>query len=354
MRRRAAGFRLPPGLTMDPLSHLLLGGAAAYAVSGRSLGRRAIAVGAVAALLPDLDYLIRSGSDPLLAIEHHRGFTHSFLLMPVGGVVGAIPWLAVPSIREKPVPVLLAAFAGYASHAPLDAATTYGTQLFWPFSSYRVGLDWVSIIDPVVTIVLLVGVLAAMVRGSRNSAVAALLLVLAYLGLGAAQRERAIGAQARIASERSHERVRGDAYPTFANQIVWRSLYQAGDTLFMDRIRVPWVGRAAWIPGTAVERITLPDLPIETRADPRTREDFHRFFWFAGGWVARAPDEQDLIGDARYSLRPDRFEPVWGVRLSPGSPAPTRWVDRSRDRDLGADDLWAGVTGSDPRFRPVR
>jgi inner membrane protein len=339
---------------MDPLSHLLAGGAAAYALSGRTLGRRAVAIGAVAALLPDVDFAIRSASDPLLAIEHHRGFTHSLMFMPLGGMVAAVPWLAVRRLRARVGPVLLAAFAGYASHAPLDAATTYGTQLFWPFSSYRVGLDWVSIIDPVVTTVLLVGVLAALVRRSRTGALAALALVVAYIGIGAVQRERAIGAQARIAAERGHQPQRGDAYPTFANQIVWRSLYQAGDSLYLDRIRVPWIGRAAWIPGSAVARLSLSDLPVEIRTDPRTREDFRRFAWFSGGWVARAPADPELIGDARYSLRPDSFEPVWGVRLSPGSPQPTQWVDRSRDRDLRVDELWPTVIGADPRLRPIR
>ena len=38
----------------------------------------------------------------------------------------------------------------------LDAATSYGTRLFWPFSDERAGWDWIAIVDPAFTVPLLV------------------------------------------------------------------------------------------------------------------------------------------------------------------------------------------------------
>jgi inner membrane protein len=338
---------------MDPLTHALLGGAAAFAAVGGRLGRPALLIGAGAALLPDADVFIRSAADPLLLIEHHRGFTHSLAFMPVGGLVAAAPWMASPRLRRQGPWVLLAALLGYASHGPLDAATTYGTQLFWPFSSHRVGLDWVSIIDPTVTLILLLGVAWAAWRADRRPVAGALLLATLYLAAGAAQNARALGVQAEIAALRGHERDRTEAFPSFANNVVWRSYYQVGDTIHVDRVRVPWWGGPKWAPGFSVERLREEDLPHAERADPRVIRDFRRFAWFSDGWVARPPHLEDVVGDARYSLGNEAFDPIWGVRFSPGEQPPTVWIDRTRERRLGVGALWREVTGRDPSYRSL-
>ena len=41
---------------------------------------------------------------------------------------------------------------GYATHGLLDSCTSYGTQLFWPFSDVRVAWDTMSIVDPLFTV----------------------------------------------------------------------------------------------------------------------------------------------------------------------------------------------------------
>jgi hypothetical protein len=69
--------------------------------------------------------------------------------------------------------------------------------------------------------------------------------------------------------------------------------------------------------------------------------------------VARAPHEPDVIGDARYSSAAERFEPVWGIRFTPGSDVPIAWVDRSRQRRVDLPALWTELRGADPRYRPI-
>ena len=44
----------------------------------------------------------------------------------------------------------------YFSHGLLDACCSYGTVLFWPFSDLRIGLNIISIIDPIFTGILFV------------------------------------------------------------------------------------------------------------------------------------------------------------------------------------------------------
>lgn len=337
---------------MDPLTQGLLGAAAAQALFGRRLPR-AWLVGAVGGVLPDADVLIRSQADPLLAIEYHRQFTHALAFIPVGGAVAALPWLAFERYRARWKPVLGAAVAGYATHGLLDACTTYGTQLLWPFSSARVAWNCISIVDPVFTLVLLAGVVWAALKHARTPAVFALAFCVLYLAAGAVQRERALEAQERIAAARGHARVRGEVFPTLGNNLVWRSLYRAGDSLHADRIRVPWAGEPRWTAGASVALVREGDLAPRARADARVRRDFRRFRWFSDGWVARAPDDPGVIGDARYSLRTDAFDPVWGVRFHPGRPVPTEWVNRTRDRSLRLGDLWREIAGADPEYHPV-
>ena len=326
---------------MDPLTHALVGAATARVALSRPLGHSAWLPGAAGALLPDVDALIRSSSDPLLYAEFHRHFTHALAFIPIGGAIAATPWLISRRTRPRWKAYLGAATAGYATHGMLDAATTYGTLLYWPFSDVRVAWNAIAIVDPLFTLAVLAGVALAAWQRRAAPAAFALAVCLAYLITGAWQRDRALDAQAQVAAARGHEIVRGAVFPGVGANVVWRSLYRAGDELYMDRIRVPWFGAASWRPGPRVPSLPEADLPPEAR----------RFQWFTNNWMARAPGEPDVIGDARYSASIDRYEPVWGIRLGAGSEID--WVDRSRARRIDLPGLWRELSGDDPRYRPV-
>ena len=95
------------------------------------------------------------------------------------------------------------------------------------------------------------------------------------------------------------------------------------------------------------------DLSPAERADPQVRRDFERFSYFSAGWVAHAADDPTVIGDARYSLRTDSFEPIWGVRFHPGSAMPTEWVDRTIKNRIPISALWHEIAGETPGYRPL-
>ena len=140
---------------MDPVTQGALGASwAEPAGRGGQLGAAAV-IGAAAGMAPDLDLLIRSRTDPLLAIELHRHFTHAFAFVPVGALVCAI--LLYPLIGRSLRFRVCYGFSllGYASHGLLDACTGYGTLLLWPFSSERIAWDLVSVIDPLFTVPLI-------------------------------------------------------------------------------------------------------------------------------------------------------------------------------------------------------
>ncbi|MDP3070644.1 MAG: metal-dependent hydrolase [Opitutaceae bacterium] len=338
---------------MDPVTHVLLGANLAHAAFGRRLGRAAALVGGLAAFAPDADVFIHSAADPLVAIAHHRGFTHSLAFAPVGAAVVAALWLVRPTWRDRSrwLPLWAAATLAWLSHALLDAATSYGTQLLWPFSTARAGWDLIAIIDPVFTLALLAGLVAALWRGTARPAVVALAFAAAYLALGGVQHGRARAAQERLAASRGHAPVRAEIMPTLANNLVWRALYEHDGRIHADRIRVGWFSGATVREGWSLPLVRAADLtPAEIARD--RRNSFARFAWFSDGWVARSPAEPALLADMRYTLSAEAFDPIWGIRFTAeGAPTEVEWLNRARDRRVNLGDTWREISGADEHFR---
>ena len=67
---------------MDPLTQGTFGGIFSQFFSSKKKMVAGTFVGILAGLSPDLDVLINSSEDPLLSLEYHRQFTHSFIFIP--------------------------------------------------------------------------------------------------------------------------------------------------------------------------------------------------------------------------------------------------------------------------------
>ena len=306
---------------MDPLSQGVVGAIAAQSVARRAELRAASVAGFAAGLLPDIDVFIRSAEDPLLFLDYHRHFTHALAFVPIGGAIAAL--LLWPVLRSwlPPRRLLLFCVLGYATHGLLDACTTYGTQLLWPFSDRRVAWNVVSVVDPTFTLPVLALMIVALTRRSPRWGRAAVLLALAYLSLGGVQRERADALLARVAAEHGAVVERGGAKPTFANLLLWRGVWQTGDTLHVVALRPGVFGPDRVSPvATAPRFVPERDVPA-LRPDHRQARDVARFSHFSAGWLVRLPaDHGVLIGDLRYAMLPDRIDPLWAIRLDPGRP----------------------------------
>ncbi|MEM9458332.1 MAG: metal-dependent hydrolase [Myxococcota bacterium] len=307
---------------MDPITQGLLGAAATQAVLGKRLGRRAWLYGAIGGMAADLDVLIRSPSDPLVGWRFHRHFTHSLSFIPIGGVVSALPWILRKRFASQRREIVMATTCGYATHALLDAFTSYGTMLLWPLSDARIAWSWVAIVDPIYTGILGVGVLLAARRISMRPARLALLLSSLYLGLGFVQRSRALSAARALAEARDHSIERIDAFPSPPTNLVWRTTYLSQGQVWVDGVRLPWWGPATTKVGRSTALATEADLPSAVRQDPRTLEGFRLFRWFARGWVAWEPEHPDVVGDLRYGHQETSTASMWGVRLRPSDPEP--------------------------------
>jgi inner membrane protein len=146
---------------MDSVTQILLGASVSVAVMGRRTALWKSAVwGGVAGLLPDLDVLMDHG-DPILNMIRHRAETHSLLLLALFALPMA--WVASRIHRQPQLysPWCWALMLALLTHPLLDLMTIYGTQVFQPFSDEAYGLGSIFIIDPVYSLALLIGLLAA-------------------------------------------------------------------------------------------------------------------------------------------------------------------------------------------------
>lgn len=302
---------------MDPVSQAVLGAACAESTARRQQMLAAAICGLVAGMAADLDILIRSDTDPLLGIEFHRHFTHSLLFAPFGALV--IILLLYPVMRRWLGFGVGYGFCclGFASHGLLDACTSYGTQLLWPFSNARIAFDIVSVIDPLFTLPLLALCVLAVLRRRALLGVAGLAWALAYLGLGAIQHQRAAGVAAQLAAERGHAPAQIGIKPSFGNILLWKTIYEDSGIFYIDAVRV--AGGATVFVGESRPRLDLRrDFPW-LDADSRQYRDVERFSWFASGFLALDPQNRNRIVDLRYSLVPNRADSFWGIELDPAA-----------------------------------
>jgi inner membrane protein len=231
---------------LEPVTHFLFGAALSRAGLNRktALATVTLTLGAEAA---DLDVLSRFGGSAF-GLNHHRGFTHSFLGIPlvatvVVGFIYLIWRLRRRKTRNPNLPPrwgLLFAYACLAglSHILLDFTNNYGVRPFWPFSERWISWDIVFIIEPVLLIVLTLGLILpalfslineeigapnkgplAMPTG-RLAAILALFAVFACWGLRDYEHRRAVNAL-RAHNYHGADPIRVSAYPYMTNPFRW-------------------------------------------------------------------------------------------------------------------------------------
>ncbi len=147
---------------MDSLTQATLGAAVAEAFLGKKIGRKAAVFGAIGGTIPDLDVLLTPFFTELQKVSIHRGYSHSILFCVLGAFLFA--YLLSRSKWAKEISYKQwwgVSFLVLLTHVLLDTFTSYGTQLFLPFTDWRVGFDSISIIDPFYSLPLLFGLIGS-------------------------------------------------------------------------------------------------------------------------------------------------------------------------------------------------
>ena len=154
---------------MDSLTQLALGAAVGEATAGRQVGRRAPLWGAVLGTLPDLDVFIPLG-DAVRDFTYHRSASHSLLVL--AALTPLIVWLILklhPGTAEHRRRWFVLVYLVFATHVLLDSFTVYGTQIFWPLVTTPMTWSTIFIIDPLFTVPLLFGIIAAMIAAREKT-----------------------------------------------------------------------------------------------------------------------------------------------------------------------------------------
>ncbi len=144
---------------MDSITQIVLGAACGEAVLGKKIGNKALLFGAIGGTIPDLDVFVGAllYNNEIDAMLFHRGFMHSILFSILGSFL--LGWLVhklydtgkrLHSTTQRDWIQLF--FWSLFTHPILDSFTPYGTQLFAPFSNYRVAFNNIAVADPLYTV----------------------------------------------------------------------------------------------------------------------------------------------------------------------------------------------------------
>lgn len=302
---------------MDPLSQGVIGAVAAQQTSNKKHLIIATFLGFFSGMAADLDIFIRSNYDPLLYLEFHRQFTHSLIFIPIGGLVCATFFYYL-FLRNKDISfkqTYIYSTLGYAAHGLLDSCTTYGTQLFWPFTNDRIAWNTISIIDPLFTIPLLILIIVSVIKKNKVISYSALSWVIFYSIFGLIQKDRAEAMGLDLAKSRGHDVINVMAKPSFANLIVWKIIYTTKNSYHIDAARLGL--RENIIEGVKIDKLDIQKSFPWLDMKSQQARDIERFRWFSNGYLALSQTHPNRIIDIRYSMLPNEGHGLWGIELKP-------------------------------------
>lgn len=304
---------------MDPITQGALGAAAAQTLLQLEPERphRIWMAGAIGGMAADLDILIRSSNNPMLSLLYHRHFTHSLIFIPIGGFIIALCLLLFPYFRSNWKVTLWAALIGYATHGILDAATSYGTVLFWPFSLQRINWDFIFIINPVFTALLVIGTAIGIIFHTRKAIAAGLISALIFLGLNALQHHKALEYFKTDLKKHYPDTQMIRAMPAGLSSTIWRGIAVSGNRLIISNLKIPWAKKPYAIQTYSFPYFRTKDLPRYVQLSKGLQKDYAIFNWFTSGYLVLVSKTPLILADGRYTIGKNPIRSLWGIEFKP-------------------------------------
>jgi inner membrane protein len=231
---------------MDSITQAALGAAIGEATLGRKVGNKALLWGAVVGTLADLDVIFTPWLDEVTKLSWHRGYSHSlFFNLLAAPIVG---WLLSQLHKDgaRTRDWIAMAFWVMFPAILLDAFVVYGTQLLLPFSDYPVGFNTISVVDPLFTLPLLIGIVGALFL-NRNPEfryrfnLTGLVVAVTYLAITVGAKVHVNQVAERAFASEQIVPIRYMSAPTLFNGVLWRVMaevedgYYAGHYSLLDR-----------------------------------------------------------------------------------------------------------------------
>lgn len=307
---------------MDSITQIVLGAACGEAVLGKKIGNKALLFGAVGGTIPDLDVFIGNllYNNQIDAMLFHRGFMHSILFSVLGAFL--FGWLVHKlynsgkrehtTTRKDWINLF---FWSLLTHPILDCFTPYGTQLFAPFSNYRVAFNNIAVADPLYTVPFLICIIILMFY-KRQTNTRRLWLKLGF-AVSSVYMLFTIGNKVYIDSvfkktlkEKNVAFTRFSTQPSILNNILWYGIAETESSYF--------VGFYSLL-DTSASFTDWEELPKSRDLNTSQFKDLKALAWFSNDYfnVGKTKDSTYAYHDLRYPLikTEDKSSSVFSLTL---------------------------------------
>tara|TARA_B100000809_G_C15052282_1_gene499361 strand:+ start:161 stop:1186 length:1026 start_codon:yes stop_codon:yes gene_type:complete len=307
---------------MDSLTQIVLGAACGEAVLGKKIGNKALLFGAIGGTIPDLDVFFGRlfYSNEIDIMLFHRGFMHSILFSILAAFI--LGWLVhklynngkrLHTTTQKDWIQLF--FWALFTHPLLDCFTPYGTQLFAPFSNYRVAFNNIAVADPLYTVPFLIAMIVLLFYKRQSNK--RRLCFKVGVGLSSMYMLFTIFNKLHIDSvfkaslvQNSFNYNRFSTQPSILNNVLWYgiaetdSTYQVGYYSLLD---------------TADEFSGWQTFPKKRDLNPEEYQDVKDLAWFSNDYYNVESEENGdyIYKDLRYPLieTRDGYKAVFNLKL---------------------------------------
>ena len=332
---------------MDSLTQIVLGAAVGEATLGKKVGNNALLYGAIAGTIPDLDIISYSFTDTITAIEWHRGFSHSILFcLLFAPILGVLVNRMEQKYKLGWKPWTMLFFWCLFTHPLLDAFTTWGTQLFWPFET-RLAFNAIFVIDPLYTLPFLLLTLMVLfykrdTKTRRRLNWAGLIISTSYLLLTLVLKQ---------AVNRKFEQAlqdQGIAYreistrPAPMNTVLWNANIDTEDSYLL--------GDYSLFDSSPIRFTSYPKNRTAS-AEMQEYPNVQRLVTIAEGWyILEQKDGQWYFHDLRFGLIPRKnkdpyFAFSYSLQLEDGQILAEEVAKSRVDAQYLAKSLWARIKG---------
>lgn len=293
---------------MDSITQIVLGAACGEAVLGKKIGNKAMLFGAIGGTIPDLDVFVGRWlfNNEIDINSFHRGFMHSIVFALLASfILGWIIHRLYNSGARRDTTTMKdwknLFFWSIFTHPLLDSLTPYGTQLFLPFSDYRVALNTISVVDPFYTIPFLLCLILAMffrrnTKWRKQFFKAGVGVSSAYLIFTFVNKIYIDSVFEKTLQQRGIQYERYSAQPSILNNILWYGIAETEDAYYSGYYSLLDKGNrfSNW-----------NRLPKNHNLVDKSHPDIQKMMWFSNGYfnIFKSETEgQFQYNDLRYPL----------------------------------------------------
>ena len=286
---------------MDTITHGLIGILGSKTGFSQRNGRFAAIAFLIGAIFPDID-LVVSFFGPEFSLRYHRGITHSIVAAPFFAIFITAAIYRFASFKKFFLLSVIVALGIY-SHIFFDLITSYGTVIFDPISLKRYSWNLVFILDPFITIPVILGLILCWKRSDRALmiSVSIFTFLVVYLMMNLCVRLLYEEKLARFAATSSIAVKRSTVYPRPLAPFFWMGVIETEDAYYR-------VNLATFSPDISVFDRFAKEEENHFINSAKNLEVSSLFYWFADYPVVEYENLNSehvvIIHDLRFDVIP--------------------------------------------------